>query len=381
MRAAQSATAWGAKGSSVRSALHVRAAAGRPTSPSRAGRARRGGSGAGRGRARSRTTTADRPPTARGRRRGRQEGPARAPRLDREAQPDRPRRPARCGRAARRASRSRTRPGRCTRSTSVRPPPTPGTTGNQHGESESSGESGAKDRARYTHRRQGRPVLDRLDLEISLSPQPCGRTMASGERTTRAAAMAQQAALAREWRRLRRAATFVAVLTSPATFVWLYDSHDWPLSWALLGTVRAGRRLPRPRRRHRAPADPAREPLRGRARARGGRHRLARRRVWSWRTRFRRLFWIGLIVGGSIALLYGLGGTPSDVLDAISAAGDLLPHLRAPAPALLLLQPPDPVRPAAVLRAAPDEGLRAGRRRLGREARATSAARPSRSRR
>jgi hypothetical protein len=48
--------------------------------------------------------------------------------------------------------------------------------------------------------------------------------------------VAEQSALAREWRRLGRAATFVAVLTSPATFAWLYGTNDWPLPWALLGT-------------------------------------------------------------------------------------------------------------------------------------------------
>ena len=47
---------------------------------------------------------------------------------------------------------------------------------------------------------------------------------------------AEQLALAREWRRLTRAATFVAVLTSPVTFALLYEGHDWPLVWALLGT-------------------------------------------------------------------------------------------------------------------------------------------------
>jgi hypothetical protein len=34
-------------------------------------------------------------------------------------------------------------------------------------------------------------------------------------------------ALAREWKRLGRAATFVAVLTSPVTFTVLYRGADW----------------------------------------------------------------------------------------------------------------------------------------------------------
>ena len=62
--------------------------------------------------------------------------------------------------------------------------------------------------------------------------------MASGERTILGAARATASALAlaREWRKLARAATFVAVLTSPATFAVFYVGHDWPVGWALLAT-------------------------------------------------------------------------------------------------------------------------------------------------
>ena len=44
-------------------------------------------------------------------------------------------------------------------------------------------------------------------------------------------------ALAREWRRLGRAATFVAVLTSPALFIVLYERAEWQLIWALVFTL------------------------------------------------------------------------------------------------------------------------------------------------
>ena len=44
-------------------------------------------------------------------------------------------------------------------------------------------------------------------------------------------------ALAMEWRKLGRAATFVAVLTSPATFAYLTMRQGWPVGWALLVTV------------------------------------------------------------------------------------------------------------------------------------------------
>jgi cell division protease FtsH len=39
-----------------------------------------------------------------------------------------------------------------------------------------------------------------------------------------------------QWRRLARAATFVAVLTSPAVFVWLTEVQGWSLLWSLVGT-------------------------------------------------------------------------------------------------------------------------------------------------
>jgi hypothetical protein len=44
-------------------------------------------------------------------------------------------------------------------------------------------------------------------------------------------------ALAREWRRLGRMATAVAVLTSPALFILLYDRAGWPVFWAIAGTI------------------------------------------------------------------------------------------------------------------------------------------------
>ena len=44
-------------------------------------------------------------------------------------------------------------------------------------------------------------------------------------------------ALAREWKRLSRAATAVAVLTSPVLFMLLYRGLDWGFLGALLGTI------------------------------------------------------------------------------------------------------------------------------------------------
>ncbi|NUT56471.1 MAG: AAA family ATPase [Thermoleophilia bacterium] len=43
--------------------------------------------------------------------------------------------------------------------------------------------------------------------------------------------------LADQWRILTRAATIVAVLTSPALFVWFTQRNGWPVHWALLATA------------------------------------------------------------------------------------------------------------------------------------------------
>jgi cell division protease FtsH len=141
--------------------------------------------------------------------------------------------------------------------------------------------------------------------------------MGDGERTAFGPQrVAEQSALAREWRRLGRAATFVAVLTSPAVFAWLYSANDWPLLWSLLGTfvliiafrgfvdVVAHRLIPR-------------ASLYGAGRELMEADILGQRRVWYWRAKFRRLFWLGLIVGSIFGLLYALGVTLNDVGDAI----------------------------------------------------------------
>jgi cell division protease FtsH len=45
--------------------------------------------------------------------------------------------------------------------------------------------------------------------------------------------------LSEQWRALRRAATAVALLSSPALFVWLYKHEQWPVGWALVATLLA----------------------------------------------------------------------------------------------------------------------------------------------
>jgi len=43
--------------------------------------------------------------------------------------------------------------------------------------------------------------------------------------------------LAQQWRRLTRAATFVAILTSPALFMWFHEQLGWGVGWSLVATV------------------------------------------------------------------------------------------------------------------------------------------------
>src|SRR3954454_11855106 len=106
---------------------------------------------------------------------------------------------------------------------------------------------------------------------------------------------ADQLALLREWRRVTRAATVVAVLPSPVPFAFFYIENDWPLFWALVATmvfvvafrgfmdVLAHRLIPR-------------ASLYGAGRELVEEDIVSRRRVWYWRTKFWRLLWLGIFV-------------------------------------------------------------------------------------
>jgi cell division protease FtsH len=128
--------------------------------------------------------------------------------------------------------------------------------------------------------------------------------------------------LASEWRRLSRAATVVAVLTSPAFMAILVGVDDWPWGWALLATVVgvaafrglidiiAHRLIPRP-----SLYGADREALLDDA--------TGRRRLWFWRGKYKLLAWVlGLVFGilGAIALITGnsIGGLLDEIGDGIS---------------------------------------------------------------
>src|ERR671920_1385682 len=130
---------------------------------------------------------------------------------------------------------------------------------------------------------------------------------------------ADQLALLREWRRLTRAATVVAVLTSPVTFAFFYVQHDWPLLWALVATIAfviafrgfmdvlAHRLIPR-------------ASLYGAGRELVEEDIVSRRRVWYWRTKFRRLVYLAILVGFVSLAMSVFGIAVSDVGDFIVQA-------------------------------------------------------------
>ena len=43
--------------------------------------------------------------------------------------------------------------------------------------------------------------------------------------------------LAEEWRALRRAATIVAIITSPALYVLFHNTYSWPIIWCIVAAL------------------------------------------------------------------------------------------------------------------------------------------------
>ena len=128
-------------------------------------------------------------------------------------------------------------------------------------------------------------------------------------------------ALALEWRKLTRAATFVAVLTSPMVFAVLFYSHRWSFIASVIGTfvcviafrglidVIAHRLIPRPS-------------IYGADRRLLEEDATARRRVWYWRKKFRHTLWLVGVIGGFLLLInmiQNATGTPGDVGHTVSS--------------------------------------------------------------
>jgi ATP-dependent Zn protease len=123
--------------------------------------------------------------------------------------------------------------------------------------------------------------------------------------------------LASQWRRLTRAATFVAVLTSPAVFVWLREYTDLALGWAILLTFLAviafrgvvdvvvRRFIPWPTLFGQETTRIKEEDV------------VNRRRAWYWRKKVRLAIW----VGGLYGILYLAGIDLVGVFRVIFATG------------------------------------------------------------
>src|SRR5919198_447571 len=141
----------------------------------------------------------------------------------------------------------------------------------------------------------------------------------------------EHAALAHEWRRLGRAATAVAILTSPAFFLALHHTSGLSIPLSLLLTflgvmafrglvdVIAHKLIPTPST-YGASKELAEQDV------------VSRRRLWYWRRKYRLAIFVGtifLIAVWAVAIFSheGFGAAVSDVLGAVPAALVLVPQL------------------------------------------------------
>jgi len=162
------------------------------------------------------------------------------------------------------------------------------------------------------------------------------KTQASPAQRLREKRDRQRNALADQWRALGRAATVVALLTSPVFFVILYERNGWRAVDALVVTfiaVIAFRGLVDVLTRRWIPSPS----LYGADKRLAGEDVIAKRRLWYWRTKFRRLMWIaGFVLSISIfiAFLQYVQGKPVSIGTALSDIGDMFVQF---APYILIL--------------------------------------------
>jgi ATP-dependent Zn protease len=146
----------------------------------------------------------------------------------------------------------------------------------------------------------------------------------------------QRNALAMQWRHLTRAATFVALLTSPAFFAILYQRNGWGMVAAVVVTgaaVIAFRGLIDVVARKLIPSPS----LYGADQRLAAEDVIAKRRLWYWRTKYRRLSYLVTLAAtliGVIFLIQYLGGNPVSLSDALSTIGNWFAVL---GPTLLVL--------------------------------------------
>jgi hypothetical protein len=149
-------------------------------------------------------------------------------------------------------------------------------------------------------------------------------------------------ALAQEWKRLTRAATFVALLTTPAFFLVLFDSEHFSLLAALIVAAVAVivfRGLVEVITRKLIPSPS----LYGADQRLKEADIVARRRYWFWRGTFRRL---PIFAGAVLALLalcqvlFSFSGVSSSFFDPFSGLRQIFPPDSLPQLALVFIQLP-----------------------------------------
>ena len=149
-------------------------------------------------------------------------------------------------------------------------------------------------------------------------------------------------ALAREWRGLTRAATAVALLTSPAFFLVLYDSDHASLAVSLVVTALAVvvfRGLVEVVARKFIPSPS----LYGADESLRQDDLVARRRYWYWRTKFRRLpilIVIVLAILGACQALFAFSGVSAPFFNPLPALRQLFPAGELPQLGLVFVQLP-----------------------------------------
>jgi ATP-dependent Zn protease len=148
--------------------------------------------------------------------------------------------------------------------------------------------------------------------------------MATAEPIERGLSSRQESsALATQWRQLTRAATVVALLTSPAAFVWLHSEQGLSVGWALLATfglviafrgfvdVGVRRLIPWPSLFGTDDQSLREEDI------------VNRRRAWYWHKKFRLLV-IGLAFITTVFVIRLIKAQPGEAVTWPGTAGDIL---------------------------------------------------------
>jgi hypothetical protein len=149
-------------------------------------------------------------------------------------------------------------------------------------------------------------------------------------------------ALATEWRRLTRAATFVALLTAPAFFLVLFDSNHWSLIVSLIITfvaVVTFRGLVEVVTRKLIPSPS----LYGADATLKEQDIVDRRRYWFWRGKFRRLPIYALIVLALLALcqvFFSFAGVSAPFFKPLTGLRQIFPPDTLPQLGLVFIQLP-----------------------------------------